>query len=130
MVDRIDKFPKTKMFYGKEYIRQFERDMPEKEANAFVKQYDKLMKLKLVRSDFFLNGAYYFIYARSRARDTQNKGKFGGVVLKHVTTKTKRVKDQVVRVTKGLSSAGKDTWNTLKEEPVDLGYYSKKKGRK
>ena len=69
MTERVDKFPKTKTFYGKTYIRQFERDMPEKEANAFVKQNEKLMRIKLVKSDFYMNGHYYFIYARSRARD-------------------------------------------------------------
>jgi hypothetical protein len=67
---------------------------------------------------------------RKDAAKKKTKGKFGGSVLKHVTTKTKRVKDQVVRVTKGLKDAGVDMWDTLKTEPVDLGYYSKKKGRK
>ena len=64
------------------------------------------------------------------ARRKKEVGKYGGSVLNHITTKTKRVKDQVVNVTKGLGNAGVDMWNTLKEEPADLGYYCKKKGRK
>ena len=61
--------PKTKTFYGKQYILQFQRDMPKKEADAFIRQYDKVMKFHLVESDFYLNGKYYWIYARSIARD-------------------------------------------------------------
>jgi len=64
------------------------------------------------------------------AAKAKEVGKYGGSVLNHITTKTKRVKDQVVNVTKGLGNAGVDMWNTLKEEPADLGYYCKKKGRK
>ena len=67
---------------------------------------------------------------RIDASKKKTSGKFGGSVLKHVTTKTKRVTDQVVRVTKGLKNAGVDMWDTLKTEPVDLGYCGKKKGRK
>ena len=60
---------KIQTFYGKEYRLQFERDMPEKEANQFVKAYEKVMKFRLIKSDFYLNGYYYWIYARSIARD-------------------------------------------------------------
>lgn len=67
---------------------------------------------------------------RIDASKKKTKGKFGGGVLKHVTTKTKHAKDRVVHVTKQISGAATSMWDALKEEPADLGYFCKKKGRK
>jgi hypothetical protein len=60
---------KIRKFYGKDYLLQFTRDVPEKEAKEFVKNWEHVMKIKLIKSDFYLNGYYYWIYARSIARD-------------------------------------------------------------
>lgn len=55
---------KTKIFYKKQYILLNEKDMPKKEADKFMKQYENIMKLRLVESDFYLNQPYYWIYGR------------------------------------------------------------------
>lgn len=62
---------KIRKFYGKEYRLQFSQSIPEKEAKEFANTYAREMRFRFVKSDFYLNGNYYWVYARSKARDKQ-----------------------------------------------------------